>query len=207
MQAMAEKLNPAIVVSIATDEIRELRELTFPNKQAYCDRHGYFFAGFTRSLDPDRPASWSKLNALALLCKPCNTRWALWTDADTLIIRPDWKIEEVIDNDFDFIVAQDHNGMNCGVFLLRLGPDAHKFLFNAQAQIQFINHRWWEQAAIRFLIEKGYPIRTKFIDKRIINAYPSEVEPGVTAIVHVPDHPKTWPDRMGELKKFLPKGV
>ena len=36
------------VVSMATDAVRELRDISFPNKQAYCGRHGYKWIGETK---------------------------------------------------------------------------------------------------------------------------------------------------------------
>jgi hypothetical protein len=101
-----------IVVSVATDEMRDLRDLTFANKRAYCQKHGYKFVEARQSLDPSRPPAWSKIVALGQLCKSFPQQWALWIDADAGFARMDFAAEELIDESVDFIITRDWNGIN-----------------------------------------------------------------------------------------------
>jgi hypothetical protein len=79
-----------------------------------------------------------------------------------------------------------------------------KFLDLVYSQTQFVNHPWWEQAAIRMLIDSGRgPERMKYADKILMNAYPNDFKPRYSAIIHVPGDPRFWPDRIGELNKHL----
>jgi hypothetical protein len=196
---------PLLVVSLATHEIASIRELTFPNKRAYCNRHGYVFCGITERLDPDRPHSWSKIVALETLCTIAPDNWAMWIDADAIFTRFDWRAEELIEPYADFIAAKDHNGINCGVFLIHLGDAMRRFLNHVYVQEMFINHRWWEQAAIRNLIENGQgPKNLHLAEKRLMNAYPDDFVEGYSAVLHVPDNPRVWPDRIAVLRKCLP---
>jgi hypothetical protein len=192
-----------LVVSIATDEMREMRELSFPNKKAWCERHGYIWAGASKSLDPSRPPAWSKVALLMRLSEISPGSWAFWTDADSIITRPDWKLESIADDNADLLIAQDRNGINSGVFMIRLGTMAWNFLREVYGHTEYLHHRWWEQAAIRHVLDSGYPFRVKFADKILVNAYPDDFVEGHSAILHVPNNMKMWPDRIGELKKRL----
>ncbi|MGD0464922.1 MAG: hypothetical protein ABSB74_20750 [Tepidisphaeraceae bacterium] len=192
------------VVSMATDEMRELRDISFPNKQAYCQRHGYKWIGETKTRDASRPPSWSKILILADLCMNRSVDWAFWTDADSVIVRPDWKLETLADESADLVVARDINGINMGVFLMRMGGMTLQFLLDAYSLTQYIHHRWWDQAAIRHALSTGWPFRAKYADKTLINAYPDDFSEGHSAIVHVPKTSR-WPDRVGELRKHLPQ--
>jgi len=73
------------VLSIATDDFVKFREASFPNKSEYCKVHGYNWLGETKTRDSGRPASWSKILALAELCRTKECDWALWTDADSAV--------------------------------------------------------------------------------------------------------------------------
>ena len=98
---------------------QELADLTNPNKQRYCDKHGYdFVPHFTNFdfdkyyVDENRPkgmANWhggfEKIGLVLRLLKSGKYDWVFWLGTDTLITNFDIKIEEVIDNDYHFIVA------------------------------------------------------------------------------------------------------
>ena len=195
------------VLSLATDALSEMRELTFANKRAYCEKHGYQWIGANKAMDSSRPPAWSKIRMLQEACIHLPGWWAFWTDADSLIVRPDWKIESIADDNADLIISQDRNGINTGSFLIRLGNQTWQFLTEAYEQTQYLNHRWWDQAAIRHVIDSGYPFRVKLADKTLINAYPDDFKEGHSAIIHVPNNPKMWPNRMDELRKRLPQSV
>jgi galactosyl transferase GMA12/MNN10 family len=194
------------VVSMATDTMRELRDISFPNKEAYCRRHGYKWIGETKTRDASRPPAWSKILILADLCVSRSVDWVFWTDADSVIVRPDWKMETLADDSADLVVARDANGINTGVFLMRMGGMTLNFLLDSYALTQYTYHRWWDQAAIRHTLDTGWPFRVKFADKKLINAYPDDFCAGHSAVIHVPNTPR-WPDRAGELRRRLPLEV
>jgi hypothetical protein len=191
-----------IVASIATDEFRDFRDRTFPNKKAYCERHGYTFYGGTTHIHRMRPVSWSKIKLLEALCFQYPDEWAFWTDADAIFTRPDWKATEIIDPKADLIISRDVNGINCGSFLIRLNVQSQQFLADVYDQVQFIHHAWWEQAAMIYLLQLSYPIKVKYVEKTLINAYPQDFKQGYSAVLHVPA-PRPRAARLEELKKKL----
>jgi len=163
------------IASIATNDMRELRDLTFPNKKQYAEKHNYGFVGwedvFHEKDKQDRPASWSKLPLILQLFSEYN--WIFWSDADSVITNMDKKIEDFIDNDYDLIIAADRNGRNCGQFLIKSSQQSWDFLRRAWEQTEFINDGCWEQSAIgKLLRENPNQIREKIVPQNWFNSYP-----------------------------------
>ncbi len=79
------------------------------NKRKYCEKHGYDFICIKKSLDKNRPIPWSKIKLLSNIFKTKKYKWVFWTDADSLIMNFNIKLEELIDNNYDFIVSGDNN--------------------------------------------------------------------------------------------------
>lgn len=112
---------------------QELADLTNPNKQRYCDKHGYdFVPHFTNFdfdkyyVDENRPkgmANWhggfEKIGLVLRLLKSGKYDWVFWLGTDTLITNFDIKIEDVTDNNYHFIIANDCNEWNSDSFLAR----------------------------------------------------------------------------------------
>ena len=171
-------------MSLATDGMADLRELTFPNKRAYCDRHGYAFIGETATLDASRPPSWSKV-PLLLRHLP-DFDWLMWSDADAVFTNLDRRLDDLIATDADLVIAKDLIGINAGSFLIRNTLAAAGFLRRVWDQRQFINHCWWEQAAMMHLINGGTAgISVQYPAKAAINSYPEDWRPG-DLVLHVP---------------------
>src|SRR5438105_3165115 len=129
------------VVTMATAEVEAVGRLSLPGRRAYCRRHGYELIVGERSLDAGRPAVWSKL--LLLLEHLDRFDWLFWSDADSLILRPDVPLTDFVDPAYDLLVSHDCvPGVNSGHFLIsnRLGR-ARAFLEMAYEQVQFVPHR------------------------------------------------------------------
>jgi hypothetical protein len=121
-------------------------ELTWPNKQAYAQKHNYRLYDHSDYLDTSRPPAWSKIPATLALLQPqqhlhannneppCD--WVLWTDADTVIMNSSIKITDFLPASptHDLIVASDEGGgFNSGVFLFRNSDWSRQFL-----------QQWWD---------------------------------------------------------------
>lgn len=74
----------------------------------------------------------------------------------------------------DIIVAQDHNGLNAGSFLMRRSPFT-KLLLDLWADPQFRDAKWegQEQTSLIHLVEhhKALRERTAYVPQRVFNAY------------------------------------
>ncbi len=173
------------IVTLATSEIRAYADMTIANNKEYAEQHGYGFAEYDCSLDETRPPSWSKITALGLNV-PDND-WLLWIDADAAIMNHDIKIEDLIDNHYDFIFAADINGINAGVFLMKCSAFANMMLDKIYDLEQYINHVWWDNAAIHDLYRNDARFRDSVlvIRKDKLNSYLSDYEKG-DFILHLP---------------------
>lgn len=99
-------------------------ELTWPNKQEYANKHGYYLFDQSHLIDTSRPPAWSKVKAVLDLFSKEDHKcdWVMWTDADTVIMNSDVQITDFLPADpkYDLLVASDKGGgYNSGVFLFR----------------------------------------------------------------------------------------
>ena len=170
------------VATLYTPEIADYGALTAGVLTAYARRHGYSSIVATAALDGDRPPSWSKLLLVErYLLEHPECQWILWIDADALITNPTRRIESLLDNDTDFLAAEDlaPSPMNMGVFLARNCPSVLDLLRRAYRKVQYLNHPWWEQpAVVEALGESGKELRTRIVPRRLFNLFPGEHQSG-----------------------------
>jgi hypothetical protein len=139
-------------------------ELTWPNKLAYAEKHGYQLFDHSKYLDISRPPAWSKIPAMQALLQPISTQtdekdtrdgssssknkihsnqqhapcdWVVWTDADTVIMNSNISIADFLpanDTGLDLVVASDEGG----------GYNSGVLLFrNTDWSRQFLQS-WWD---------------------------------------------------------------
>lgn len=138
----------AIVTLIVGDRYSDAVKAGIENKEAYCKKHGYDFFCSTEVLDPSRPIPWSKIVLIQKTMENYSYKWVFWTDADALIMNMEIPLENLIDENFNFIVSKESYFVNTGNFLIRNCPWSKKFLERVYAHEDCISHKWWEQAAI-----------------------------------------------------------
>jgi len=108
-----------------------LLEMTWPNKQAYVKKHGYYLFDESDSLDPSRPPSWSKIRAAQRLLKEESCDWVFWLDADTVIMNSAKTVEAFLpaDTQKDLILTRQKGGSyNAGAWLIRKSDWSLHFL-------------------------------------------------------------------------------
>jgi ADP-heptose:LPS heptosyltransferase len=234
--------SPKICIATLADGDGEwvaMRRITFPNKQAYAEKHGYGFVGETQvfhekendgKMKPDRPAAWTKLPLCLRLMS--DYTWIFFSDADALIMNPEIKLESLIDDDYDFIVSEDNNGMNTGHFLIKSTEESWRFLRESWEREHLKDHGCYEQAAMGEWLRahvksfeefnkegkhkgdkpppSGDRLRVKIIPQRSFNSYPDNYQPG-DFIQHWPRN-DAWKNRVEligkaarELKESKPK--
>ena len=120
-------------------QFNNLLEMTWPNKQAYCKKHGYHLYDSSPYLDTTRPPSWSKIVAARRLLtldeakdgeKPCD--WVVWLDADTVVMNSQKKLEDILPSPTlkqDLVITRQKFGSyNAGAWMIRNTPWAIEFL-------------------------------------------------------------------------------
>lgn len=113
-----------------------IKELTWQNKMDYAVKHGYRLFDGSDLIDSSRPPAWSKILAVSHLLHQDQCDWVMWTDADTVIMNSDRRIEDFLPADPTkhlLVVNDKGGGYNSGVFLLR----------NSEWSRQFLQD-WWD---------------------------------------------------------------
>jgi len=145
--------------TIAAGDFAQLLEISRPSFEAYAECHGWHLivgVGDTHG----RPAPWAKVPLVADLLG----RYELvaWIDADALIVDTSRDLASELRFGRNlYLVEHVHASSgettaNTGVFMLRAGRWAQRFLAAVWAQEDLIEHRWWENAAVMRLL--GYRI-------------------------------------------------
>lgn len=145
----------AIVSGHCGGEWADIASVTWPLMQSYAQRHGLEFHGCVYKSHGYRPASWKKLVSIASAMVHADE--VLWLDADVVIVDQSLSIFDAIDLG-ECIQAMcrlsDYSGVehhNAGVWVLR--REMLPFLMTAAMDDSCIHHPWWEQQAIRNLID------------------------------------------------------
>ena len=105
-------------------------------------------------------------------------------DADAIFVDTSLDIADAVEDD-RFLGLVEHvwrtDAINCGVLVLRSCPEALAFLDRVWSMTEFVDHPWWEQAAIMQLL--GYRIdEPPFAFSRL--AAPTELFARVQVLAH-----------------------
>lgn len=133
----------------------QLLDMAEPALLRYADRWG-MTPVVVRNMQCDRPASWYKLLLISLMLGE-EHETVVWVDADTLFVDFDRNILDpaLPDRPLWMTLHKVPDGRtvpNCGVLIVHQHPRIRDFLNTAWAQTQYVDHPWWEQAAILHLL-------------------------------------------------------
>lgn len=152
--------NRRVICSIGSGQYRDLLNISAVTYRGYAERHGYDVELRTELPAPERPASWSKVRLVQSLL--ADYEEVFWLDADAIFVDISEDIASNIRPDKDLYLVEHIweggrlRGPNFGVFLIRSTPWSRKLLDDIWASEQFIDHMWWENAALYEML--GYEI-------------------------------------------------
>jgi len=131
------------------------------NKVPYCQQHGYVYYNRTQDFDTARPGmamtQYEKIYvALDMLEAVPDISWLWWLGTDTMITNFSIKIEHRIDNDYDFMICVDNNGLNACSFLVK-NSQAGKNILKAVIADQPNGLRHWDQEQWSISNMLGFP--------------------------------------------------
>ena len=149
-----------VLCSLGTGKQRKLLRLAAVTFRRYAKRHGYELDLHDEVLDRERPPAWSKVALIRRLLE--SHELVLWLDADTVVVRGDRDIADELPGD-RFMAMVEHTvggsaNPNTGVMVIRAGDEARRFFDEVWDRTQYLDHRWWEQAAVMDLL--GYDPET-----------------------------------------------
>ncbi|RKN85324.1 hypothetical protein [Paenibacillus ginsengarvi] len=105
-------------------------------------------------LAPGRPPAWDKIILIHHMLKQYET--VIWIDADAIICDPKKDIRSVLDRNIPMHMVAHRIGSrlipNTGVWICRSLPKTFEMLHRIWNDARYVEHRWWEQAALMDLI-------------------------------------------------------
>lgn len=147
-----------VLCTIAHGPQTALLDLAREPLEDFAARHGYDLHLQTEAEDPSRPLSWSKVPLLRRLLGEYDV--AVWVDADAIFLDTSRDIADELEDDrFLYLCMHRYEGQdaaNCGILMLRSCDEALALLDDVWAMTEFVDHPWWEQAAI--LTQLGFEI-------------------------------------------------
>jgi hypothetical protein len=142
------------LVTFATGNHTALLDIARPGFMDYAGRHDYDYLERSYATVGERPVSWSKVPVLLDLLSSYDT--VLWLDADVIIADGTDDIAAHVPADAWQALVKHHTTAgevpNCGIWLLR--KPMIPILEQIWEMRQYIDHPWWEQAAMLKLL--GY---------------------------------------------------
>jgi hypothetical protein len=139
------------------------------NKIPYCERHGYEWCvmvdGFGDNLGFDKIR-----HILDIMEANESYDWIYYCGCDTLITNFNILLEDLADNDFHLIIANDVNGWNADSFLIRCSPEGRDFMQRVLAEEPRLkSHVWAEQMGMIELGER-LPHLVKVLPQKMLNS-------------------------------------
>jgi hypothetical protein len=129
----------------------ELYRITRPTFERYAVMHHFDLVARTEPVELlGRPAAWGKLVLVRDLLERYDT--VVWIDADAVIVDPrhdittglsPWRPVHLVWHQIGDMVVP-----NTGVLVVRRGRAAIRLLEAVWAHHEYIEHRWWENAAL-----------------------------------------------------------
>lgn len=176
------------LVTIYTENIKDLATLTVEfNKRRYCEKYGYdLIVKKDNFVIPH--LGFEKIRLIIELLKSNKYDWLFWCGSDTMITNYNIKLEDLIDNNYHFIISNDVWDWNSDSFLIRNSQEAITYFAEVLSlRNQYIDQNnnaidngmrlldgsaraWAEQGAMIDLRSK-YATIIKEVPQKTINSY------------------------------------
>ncbi len=175
----AERNRKDIGVLMMYDEkYAPVGDISRDNVESYCKKNGYDFI-FSDDMDTSRPLQWSKIKGLREHLH--KYKWLFWIDADCVIMDDTKKLEDFIQDDYEFITVSeetvpdtqtnDNQSPHTGHFLIKNTPTMHALLEDTwnlkyveegrgQVHIDSFDH---EMRQLRLLLNNNSDYKEKFL--------------------------------------------
>jgi hypothetical protein len=168
-----EQPMPNILLENSYDKKYEpLGQLTwFENKVKYAQKHGYetslnLVDNITRHL------GWEKIYHTKDILENRDVDWVWVTGCDSMITNFDIKLESIIDNNYDIIIAKDQNNINVDSFLIKNSSKSIEFLQTIiNSYENYVGHPWAENQCFIDLYHSAYSENIKIVPQRTLNSY------------------------------------
>jgi glycosyltransferase involved in cell wall biosynthesis len=161
------------IVSMYNEGHKDLGSISWPNKVAYAEKHGY--GHFCKTDDFTNPVSIQfekHMLMLDLMEANPDLDWVWWLDNDAIITNYDIKLESIVDPDYHVIMTTDVATVNGGCFIVRnsrQGREWLQFMLDIGMK-EYKDNRWPDQQPMADFFIKYRDI-VKIVPQRTMNSY------------------------------------
>ncbi len=173
------------LVTAYNEAYQPLADLTWEkNKKLYAQKWGYDAVAVTEGFVSLADISWHRHRNITHLLESGKYEWVHACGCDTMITNFNIRLEDIVDDNADFIIATDCFNINNDSFLIRATPLAIEWLkYIDSLEDQYAEkHPWNDQQAMIDNIER-LGNRLKVVPQRVLNSYDYDQYPG--SIPHV----------------------
>lgn len=153
----AQRRPRVALVTVCDEVLEDICGASVANKRAYAERHGYTLIVANHLIDASRPTAWTKILAVQEAVERYDL--VFWSDVDALVMNPNVRVQDLMDYEYDQMLAADHNGLNSGVWLIQSTPFSRWFLKELWAQDHLVKMPFvrsvfhYEQRAFHYLYQ------------------------------------------------------
>ena len=148
MQKNSKEYMKLKIISAYNEEFKEISDLSFPTVESFCLKNSFDCERFFIE-DFGKPAPWFKIPTLIKEIDSNEYDYILWIDADAMILNQNFDIKQILDENKSLHISHDPNSINSGAMLWKCDKVSRGFLKEVwKLSEKYLNHIWWEQAAI-----------------------------------------------------------
>ena len=164
------------IVCAYTPNIAQLVEPLTLNKKEYAEKYNYkFFHVVSDFSEMPKDRGFFRVYFISKLMNEYpNIEWFVWMDNDTCVMNFNIKLEQFIDNEYDFIIGEDWNGINSGVFFIHNNQAGKQFfidVYNTNAEDFPTKPKWWAVSEQCAFDAHKHSIKTKIVHHSLFNGY------------------------------------
>jgi len=160
------------LLTFGDSNVAEWNSISFPNKEKYCQLHGYTFISETVKTS-DRHPAWTKIDLLRKYID--NYDWIFWSDTDSLVMNFDFKLESLTQKNKNLILCESNGTICTGEFLIRSCDWAKYFLIEIN-KYDFSDYPWEQTAFEKVIKENNFFKYIKTCNERLFNSTPNIFE-------------------------------
>jgi hypothetical protein len=121
-------------IAITTSEDRDYDYIAMHDKnfQEYCNKHGYDYVRMHNEVINNQrvPVYWYKIQLVDKLLNSGKYCYVMWADSDSLVMNPEFKIEDIVSSGKDIYIGTDYGfpTYNAGLFIIKNSETGRKFV-------------------------------------------------------------------------------
>jgi hypothetical protein len=165
------------ILSAYDQNYKSLMDISKTTIINYAKKYNYNFNFIEIPNNYERPSPWYKIELLKKYFQkdPDNeSEYILWIDCDAIILNTNFDLLSCVKTNKFLYISKDVNAINSGVMLIKKNKYMYDFLTEVWNKTEFIDHIWWENAAIIYLIETNFNninAHIEYLPQKYFNSY------------------------------------